>query len=462
MASYDYDLFVIGAGSGGVRAARMSASYGARVAVAEERFLGGTCVNVGCIPKKLFAYGAHYPEDAEDAAAYGWTFGEAKLHWPTLIENKDKEIERLNGIYRRILESNNVRIIEARARLRDAHTIEVGGEVITAERILIATGGQPQRVSIPGFEHAIVSDQAFYLPERPDRVVIVGGGYIAVEFAGIFNGYGAQVTQIYRGPLFMRGFDMDVRTHLAEEMTRKGIDLRWRTEVERIDKSGPGAGGALSVTLNTGETIEADQVMYAIGRVPNVADMGIEACGITQRDNGAIAVDDHFQTSVANIYALGDVTDRIQLTPVAIGEAMVLSANLFDGKDLSMDYADIPTAVFSNPNIGTVGLTEEDARARHGVVDIYREAFQPLKHTMTLKADRMMMKLIVDRASDRVVGCHVVGPDAGEMVQGLGIALKCGATKAQFDATVGIHPTAAEEFVTMRTPVAEPDAEAAE
>ena len=455
MAAYDYDLFVIGAGSGGVRAARMSASYGARVGIAEERFLGGTCVNVGCIPKKLFAYGSHYREDAEDAAAYGWTFGEPRLDWPRLIENKDNEITRLNGIYRRILETNDVRIFEARAVLRDAHTIDVGGEVVSAQHILIATGGRPQTDDIPGAEHAIVSDHAFYLSERPDRVVIAGGGYIAVEFAGIFNGYGAEVIQLYRGPLFMRGFDMDVRTHLAEEMARKGVELRWNTTIKRIDKSQRG----LTVTLSTGETIEADQVMYAIGRVPNVADMGIEACGIGMRDNGAIKVDDHFRTSVANIHALGDVTDRIQLTPVAIGEAMVVSANLFDGKDLAMDYADIPTAVFSDPNIGTVGLTEEAARERYGALDIYREAFRPLKHTMTLKAERTMMKLIVDRASDRVVGCHMVGPDSGEIVQGIGIALKCGATKAQFDATVGIHPTAAEEFVTMRTALAQPTPE---
>ena len=458
MASHDYDLFVIGAGSGGVRAARMSASYGARVAIAEARFLGGTCVNVGCIPKKLFAYGAHFPDDAEDAGAYGWTFDAPKLDWPRLIANKDREIARLNGVYRRILETSRVRIVEARAVLRDAHTIEVGGETVTAENILIATGGRPQILPVPGSEHAIVSDDAFYLPERPDRVVIVGGGYIAVEFAGIFEGYGSRVTQLYRGPLFMRGFDMDLRTHLAEEMTRRGVDIRWRAEIVRIDKT----ADALSVGLDTGETLEVDQVMLAVGRTPNAADMGIEAAGIAQRDNGAIIVDGYFRTSVPNIYAIGDVTDRIQLTPVAIGEAMVLAANLFDGKNLSMDYADIPTAVFSNPNIGTVGLTEEAARARHGAVDVYRETFRPLKHTMTLKPDRTMMKLVVERASDRVVGCHMAGPDAGEIVQGLGIALKCGATKAQFDATVGIHPTSAEEFVTMRTPLAEPDAQAAE
>ncbi len=458
MAGYDYDFFVIGAGSGGVRAARMSASYGARVAVAEERFLGGTCVNVGCIPKKLFAYGAHCREDAGDAAAFGWTFQQPELHWPTLIANKNKEIERLNTIYRRILETNNVRIYESRAVLIDAHTLDVGGERVTAETVLVATGGRPQRALVPGGEHAITSEEAFYLEERPDRVMIVGGGYIAVEFAGIFNGYGAQVIQAYRGPLFMRGFDHDVRTHLAEEMAKKGVDIRWRTNVERIERTDDG----LAVALSSGETVAVDQVMYAIGRAPNVADMGLEAAAVAMRDNGAIMVDDRFRTSVDTIYAIGDVTDRLQLTPVAIAEAMVLSANLYDGKDRRMDYADIATAVFSSPNVGTVGLTEEQARSRYGEIVVYREAFRPLKHTLTLAGDRTMMKLVVDRASDRVVGCHMVGPDAAEITQGLGIALKCGATKAQFDATVGIHPTAAEEFVTMRTPVAEPEAQAAE
>ena len=448
--SRDYDLFVIGAGSGGVRAARMSAGYGARVAIAEERFLGGTCVNVGCIPKKLFAYGAHCPEDAGDAAAYGWSFAEPRLDWPALIANKNREIERLNGVYRRLLKDAGVRIFEARARLRGAHEVEVDGGVVTAETVLIATGGRPQIPPAPGIEHAIVSDDAFYLEERPDRVAVVGGGYIAVEFAGIFNGYGAQVTQLYRGPLFMRGFDMDVRTHLAEEMARKGVDIRWRAEVARIEK----AGGALSVVLADGAALEADRVLYATGRAPNVADMGIEALGIAQRGNGAIVVDSRFRTSLPGVYAIGDVTDRLQLTPVAIAEAMVVAANLYDGKDLEMDYADVPTAVFSDPNVGTVGLTEEEARARYGAVDVYREIFRPLKHTMTLKQERTMMKMVVDRESDRVLGCHMVGPDAGEIVQGLAVALKCGATKAQFDATVGIHPTAAEEFVTMRAPSA--------
>jgi glutathione reductase (NADPH) len=458
MANHDYDLFVIGAGSGGVRASRMSASYGARVAVAEERFLGGTCVNVGCIPKKLFAYGAHYGEDFEDAAAFGWNVGARAVQWPRLVENKDKEIARLNGIYRTILENNNVTLYEARATRADAHTIEVGGETVTAETILVATGGWPVVPKFPGSEHAITSNEAFYLPDLPPRIVVVGGGYISVEFAGIFHGYGAQVTQLYRRDLFLRGFDIDVRRTLADEMTKKGIDLRFNANPASIEKS----GDAFVVTLEDGTSLEADCVMYATGRAPNSRGMGLEEVGVELRDNGAIAVDDRFQTSVANIYALGDVTDRIQLTPVAIAEAMVLSASLYKGEDGRMDYADIPTAVFSHPTIGTVGLTEEEARKRHGAIDVYREAFRPLRHTMTLREERTMMKLIVERATDRVVGAHMVGADAGEIVQGLGIALKCGATKAQFDATVGIHPTAAEEFVTMRTAVAEPEVLAAE
>lgn len=458
MASYDYDLFVVGAGSGGVRASRMSASYGAKVAVAEEKYLGGTCVNVGCIPKKLFAYGAHYSEDFEDAAAYGWTVGERKVHWPTLIENKNMEIARLNGVYRNILDNNEVRIYEARATLLDPHTVRVGGETVTADRILIATGGRPQLWDTSGIEHAITSDDAFYLPSLPERVVIAGGGYISVEFAGIFHGYGSKVTQLYRRELFLRGFDIDVRRTLAEEMRKKGIDLRWNTIIDRIEKTGTG----LKVTTSAGDILEADAVMYAIGRIPNSRGMGLEDIGVEMRENGAIVVDDRFRTSVDNIYAIGDVTDRLQLTPVAIAEAMVLSANLFDGQDRRMDYADVPSAVFSQPSIGAVGLTEEEARARYGDIVVYRERFRPLKHTLTGREERTMMKLIVDRASDRVVGCHMVGPDAGEITQGLGIALKCGATKAQFDATVGIHPTAAEEFVTMRTPVSEPTAQAAE
>ena len=451
MTARDYDLFVIGAGSGGVRAARMAASHGAKVGIAEERFLGGTCVNVGCIPKKLFSYGAHCAGDARDAAAYGWAFGAPGLDWPALIANKDGEIARLNGVYRGLLEGSGVAVHEARATLIDAHALDVGGRTVTADAVLVATGGRPQAPDVPGAEHAILSDDAFHLDDRPARAMVVGGGYIAVEFAGIFNGYGAETSLVYRRDLFLRGFDVDVRRHLAREMENKGVDLVWNRVPRRVDKT----AGGLAVALDDGAVREVDLVLYAIGRVPNTAGLGLEEAGVALDGNGAVIVDDRFRTSVPNIYALGDVIDRWQLTPVAIGEAMVLAANLFAGADSAMDYADIPTAVFSDPQVGTVGLTEDDARARLGGVDVYRSVFRPLKHAMTGSAERTMMKLVVDRASDRVVGCHMVGPDAGEIVQGFAVALKCGATKAQFDATVGIHPTAAEEFVTMREPAAE-------
>ena len=457
MSNYDYDLFVIGAGSGGVRASRMSASHGAKVAVAEERYLGGTCVNVGCIPKKLFSYGSHYPHYGQEASAYGWDFAEPALDWSRLIENKNKEIERLNDIYRNLLNGSGVTLFEARARLIDAHTLDVGGEKVTAKKILIATGGKPSRDEVPGAQYAIVSDDAFYLEELPQRVLIVGGGYIAVEFAGIFNGYGADTTQIYRGDMILRGFDVDVRRHLAAEMEKRGVKFIWNSVIERIDK----VDGGLDVTFSDGSLLQYDQVLYAIGRLPNSANMGLEDVGVEMKADGAIVVDDYFKTSVENIYALGDLIDRYQLTPVAIGEAMKLASNLFKGTSEKMDYADIPTAVFSDPPVGTVGLNEEDARAKYGDVDIYRSTFRALKDTLTGSSGQTMMKIIVDKTSDRVVGCHMVGPDAGEITQGLGIALKCGATKTQFDATVGIHPTAAEEFVTMREPLPEPAAASA-
>jgi len=441
----DYDFFVIGGGSGGVRAARIAGGHGAKVAVAEERYLGGTCVNVGCVPKKLLVYASHFGEDFEDAAGFGWSVGERRFDWPRLIANKNAEILRLNGIYKSMLEGAGVTIVDGTARLTDAHSVEVGNTGYTAEHILVAVGGWPVVPDFPGKELAITSNEAFYLPDLPPRVVVVGGGYISVEFAGIFHGYGAQVTQLYRRDLFLRGFDIDVRRTLADEMTKKGIDLRFNANPASIEKS----GDAFVVTLEDGTSLEADCVMYATGRAPNSRGMGLEEVGVELRDNGAIAVDDRFQTSVANIYALGDVTDRVQLTPVAIAEAMVLSASLYKGEDGRMDYADIPTAVFSHPTIGTVGLTEEEARKRHGAIDVYREAFRPLRHTMTLREERTMMKLIVERATDRVVGAHMVGADAGEIIQGVGIALKCGATKRQFDDTMAIHPTAAEEFVTM-------------
>ena len=448
---YDYDLFTIGAGSGGVRASRMSAAYGARVAVAEERYLGGTCVNVGCIPKKLLVYGSHFAGDFEDAAGFGWTVGERAFDWPSLIRNKDQEIARLNSIYRGLLESHGVDLFEARARVLDPHTVEVDGRKVTAANVLVATGGWPTVPNVPGGEHAITSNEAFHLTEMPRRVVIVGGGYIAVEFAGIFNGLGAEVIQLYRGPLFMRGFDIDVRNTLADEMRKTGIDLRFDADITGIERN----GGNLRATLKDGQTLETDAVMFATGRLPNTRGLGIEEIGVELARNGAVVVNERYQTNVPSIWALGDVTDRVKLTPVAIAEAMVFARNLFKGDVEPMHYRNIPSAVFSQPPVGTVGYTEEAARENCGEVDIYRADFRPLKHTLSGRDEKTMMKLIVERAGDRVVGCHMVGADAGEIIQGMAVAVNCGATKADFDRTVGIHPTAAEEFVTMREPVAE-------
>ncbi len=449
MAEYDYDLYTIGAGSGGVRAARISASYGAKVGIAEDRYLGGTCVNVGCVPKKLLVYASHYAEDFEDAAGFGWTVGKSSFHWPTLIANKNKEIERLNGIYGRLLGNAGVDLHEGRATVVDPHTVSVNGQTYTAKYILVATGGWPAVPDIPGKEHAITSNEAFFLDDLPKRVIVVGGGYIAVEFAGIFNGLGSQVTQLYRGPHFLRGFDDDVRHFLADEMRKKGVDLRFNTNIARIEKR----GDTLLAEMEDGTEMEADVIMYATGRDPNASGIGLEEAGVELNRKGAVVVDDYFKTSVDSIYAIGDVIDRIALTPVAIAEGMVLSDNLFRGGSGTMDYEDVPTAVFSQPNIGTVGLTEAQARETYGAVDIYTSSFTPMKYTLADSDEKTFMKLIVDRASDRVVGFHMVGPDAGETTQGVGIAFKCGATKAQFDATVGIHPTAAEEFVTMREKV---------
>ncbi len=443
----DYDLFVIGAGSGGVRASRMAARYGATVAVAEERYLGGTCVNVGCVPKKLFVYGSHFSEDFEDAAAYGWRSARPEFDWPTLRDNKTREIERLNGIYADLLNEAGVEILLGSARLIDRHTVRVGARTITAQHILIATGGWPHVPSFPGNEHVITSNEAFYLPQFPQRLVVVGGGYIAVEFAGIFHGLGAATTLLYRGELFLRGFDDGVRQFVAEQLRAKELDVRFNADVERVELN---ADGSRRVWLADGQYMDADQVLYATGRKPNVAQLGLEAAGVTLSAEGAIAVDDRYRTNIPNILAIGDVTDRVQLTPVAIAEGMIVAGNLFNGSDRGLDYEDIPTAVFCQPNIGTVGLTEAAARARFPKLTVYESSFRPMKHTLSGRNERSFMKLLVDAATDRVVGVHMVGADAGEIIQGLAVALKVGATKAQFDATIGIHPTAAEEFVTMR------------
>jgi glutathione reductase (NADPH) len=450
MSEYDYDLFVIGAGSGGVRAARMAAARGARVAVAEVSDLGGTCVNVGCIPKKLLVYASHVTEELEDAErGYGWTVGERSFDWSTLIANKDREIARLNGVYARLLDQSGADRIEGRAAFVDPHTVEVAGRRITARNILVATGGWPNRPDIPGAEHGITSNEVFHLKELPRKVVIEGGGYIAVEFAGIFHGLGVEVVQLYRGPLFMRGFDADLREHLAGEMRKKGIDLRFEVVIDAIERR----GDRVQAQLSDGAGIEADEVLFAIGRHPNTEGLGLENAGVHVQENGAIPVDEFSRTNVPHIFAIGDVTDRIQLTPVAIKEAMALVETLYGGHPTAPDHADVPSAVFSQPPIGTVGLTEDAAREHYGEIDVYRSAFRALKHTLTDGEQRTLMKLVVDRASQRVVGVHMVGPDAGEIIQGFAVAMKAGATKAHFDATVGIHPTAAEEFVTMRDPV---------
>ncbi|MEQ8660195.1 MAG: glutathione-disulfide reductase, partial [Gammaproteobacteria bacterium] len=445
MSDYDFDLFVIGGGSGGVRAGRMAAGLGKRVAVAEERYMGGTCVNVGCVPKKLFSYAAHFAEEFEDAAGFGWEVGPRRFDWATLVANKNKEIERLNGIYQRLLDNAGASVFRGHARIVDAHTVEVGGQQHSAERILVATGGWPYVPEFPGCEHAISSNEVFFLERLPQRVLVVGGGYIAVEFAGIFNGLGCATTQIYRGPLFLRGFDDDARSFLAAEMRKKGVDLRFDTDVASIEKR----GASYLVTFETGDTLEVDLVMYATGRKPLIDGLGLENVGVETNWAGAIAVDQNYRTNVASIYAIGDVTDRVNLTPVALAEGMALVWHLYRDHERPVDYDYIPSAVFSQPNLASVGYTEAQAREHFGELVIYRSTFTPLKHTLSGNDEKTLMKLVVDKASDRVVGAHMIGPDAGETIQGLAIAMKAGATKALFDSTIGIHPTSAEEWVTM-------------
>lgn len=450
--AYDFDLFVIGAGSGGVRAARFAAGFGAKVAVAESRYLGGTCVNVGCVPKKLLVYGAHYAEDIGQAQGYGWTIDGATFDWKTLIANKDREIQRLNGIYRSILVDSGVTLLQTRAQLVDAHTVEVEGKRYSAEHILIATGGWPHVPEIPGREHAITSNEAFYLDALPRRVLVVGGGYIAVEFASIFHGCGADTKLLYRGELFLRGFDGSLRDHLKDEMIKKGVDLQFNADIVHIDKL---ADGSLLATLEDGRTLEADCIFYATGRRPMIDGLGLEAAGVALDARGFIAVDDEYRTSVPSILAIGDVIGRVQLTPVALAEGMAVARRLFKPEQYrKVDYSTIPTAVFSLPNMATVGLTEEQAREQGYKVTLFESRFRPMKLTMTDSLERSLMKLVVDAHTDRVLGCHMAGPDAGEIMQGLAVALKAGATKQVFDETLGIHPTAAEEFVTMRTPAA--------
>ncbi|MQT57804.1 glutathione-disulfide reductase [Pseudomonas sp. FSL R10-0399] len=449
--AYEFDLFVIGAGSGGVRAARFAAGFGAKVAVAESRYLGGTCVNVGCVPKKLLVYGAHFAEDFEQASGFGWSLGEANFDWATLIANKDREIQRLNGIYRNLLVNSGVTLMEGHAKLTGPNEVEVNGQRHTAKHILIATGGWPQIPEIPGHELAISSNEAFFLKELPKRVLVVGGGYIAVEFAGIFHGLGAQTSLLYRGDMFLRGFDGAVRKHLHEELTKRGMDVQFNADIARIDKQ---ADGSLKATLKDGRELEADCVFYATGRRPMLDNLGLENTGVKLDKRGFVQVDDLYQSTEPSILAIGDVIGRVQLTPVALAEGMAVARRLFKPEQYRpVDYRMIPTAVFSLPNIGTVGLSEEQAIEDGHKVQIFESSFRPMKLTLTECQERTLMKLVVDADTDKVLGCHMVGPEAGEIVQGLAIALKAGATKQHFDETIGVHPTAAEEFVTMRTPV---------
>ncbi len=446
MSRYDFDLFTIGAGSGGVRASRVGATYGAKVAVAEERYFGGTCVNVGCIPKKLFSYAAHYREDFHDAAGFGWTVPEPTFHWPTLVANKDKEIARLNGIYERILANAGVTILKNRATIVDPHQLECGGKTYSAKHILVATGSWPTVPGIPGKELAITSNEAFFLPELPKSAIVVGGGYIAVEFASIFNGLGVKTTLVYRGKRLLRGFDAELGVKLAEEMTKKGVTIRFESDVASLAKSADG----ITATFKDASVMETGVVMYATGRKPNTRNLGLEAAGVNLATDGAIQVNKHLQSSVPSIHAIGDVTNRINLTPVATAEGMALAKTLFRNEPTEMDYDNIPTAIFSIPNLATVGLSEEAAKERGHGVDIYKTGFRALKHTLSGSEEKTFMKLVVDASTQKVLGAHMMGADAGEIIQGIAIAIKCGATKAQFDSTIGIHPTAAEEFVTLR------------
>ncbi|WP_159587902.1 glutathione-disulfide reductase [Chelativorans xinjiangense] len=446
----DFDLFVIGGGSGGVRAGRLAAAMGKRVAIAEEYRFGGTCVIRGCVPKKLFVYASQFPEHFEDAAGYGWTLGEARFDWPTLVANKDREIVRLEGLYRKGLENAGARIFDERAILLDRHTVRVGGETLTAQKILIATGGRPNpHEALPGHEHCIFSNEAFHLEALPRSIAIEGGGYIAVEFANIFHGLGVETTLIYRGKEILGRFDSDVRRGLHEAMEAKGIRILCQDIFEAVEKR---ADGRLDTHLKSGGKMTFDMVMLAIGRIPNTEGLGLDAAGVKTGVKGEILVDDYSRTNIDNIWAIGDVTDRVQLTPVAIHEAMCFIETVFKDNPTKVDHEDIATAVFSQPEIGTVGLSEAAAAKRYDALEIYRASFRPMRHTLSGRQEKMIMKLIVDAASRRVIGAHVLGPDAGEMAQILGIAVKAKLTKDAFDQTMAIHPTAAEELVTMYQP----------
>ncbi len=450
MSTYDFDLFVIGAGSGGVRAGRMAAAQGIKVAIAEDRYMGGTCVNVGCVPKKLYVYASEFAEELAHAKGFGWTFGEGSFDWEVLKSNRRSEISRLNGIYENLLNNSGAEIVQGRATVTGAHSVMVGDKSYTAERILVATGGWPSIPDIPGAEHVMSSNEIFDLPDFPQRCLIVGGGYIAVEFAGVFNGLGAEVVLLNRSEKLLRGFDEEIRDFTTTEMRKKGVDIRLKTNAQSIEKN---EAGRYDVTLTDGSVETVDAVLYATGRHPNVDGLGLVEHGVKLSDKGAVVVNNRFQTSVPSIYALGDVIDRMALTPVALAEGMVFVKQVYEDQPAAdVSYENIPTAVFCQPNIGTVGLTEEQAIEKYNHVAVYVSSFRPMKHTLSGSDEKTLMKLLVDQNTDKVLGVHMVGEDAGEIVQGMAVALKAGATKAIFDQTIGIHPTSAEEFVTMREP----------
>ena len=448
MSQFDFDLIVIGAGSGGVRAARIAAAHGARVAIIEESRVGGTCVIRGCVPKKLLMYASHFAEDFEDARGFGWEVGPSRFSWPDLIRAKDKEIDRLNQVYLQLLSESGVVLYSERACFLDPHRIGVGDQTITAGHVLIATGGHPWVPDIPGIEHSITSNEAFDLEQLPPRVAIVGGGYIACEFAGIFNGLGSRVTQLYRGDAVLRGFDDDVRRVVGSELVKKGVDLKLEADVDSIGKTCSG----LELTLRNGETLEVDQVMYATGRVPNVRELGLRNIGLEIQPDGRVVVDEFSCTNIGHIFAVGDVTSRVNLTPVAIYEGHAFADTVFGDRTRPVNHEFVPSAVFSQPPVGTVGYSEQDAVIHVGPIDVYQSEFRPMKHTMTGRDENTLIKLIVERESQKVVGIHIVGADAPEIVQGFAVAVKSGLTKERFDCTIGIHPTAAEELVTMRNP----------
>ncbi len=448
MSAYEFDFFVIGAGSAGVRAARVAAGLGARVAVAESYRPGGTCVIRGCVPKKLLVYASHYGEDFEDARAYGWTSTRA-FSWPTLISNKDREIARLEDIYRTLLKTSGVVLLEGQAKLIDAQTVEVANRRYRAANLLIATGGWPMLPDVPGIEHCMTSNEALEMPELPGRVLVVGGGYIAVEFAGIFKGLGSTVVIAYRGVQVLRRFDDDVRQHLHDELVQKGIDVRLQSHVRRVEKRSDGTLDVALMTAGKEQTLTVDAVLYATGRLPNTSGLGLESAGVRLDENGAVMVDEYSRSSVSNIFAAGDVTDRIALTPVAIREGAAVAQTLFGGVPTPVDHEAVAHAVFSQPPVGTVGLAEAEALQKFPSVDVYMTSFRPLRYTLCGRNERTLIKLLVETASQRVVGAHMVGPDAPEIIQGIAIAVKAGLTKRQFDETVAVHPTAAEEFVTL-------------